>query len=197
MSLQIDNREPILNNIKNIINYEYDTIRKVRYNIPSLSIDDYNLKQLKLIEAFFSSFFNENYHDTRDFQKIVSTTDDIVCIYFSNASTCYILKKRLELLSSYFNSYFNGGFRTDYCKWNNIYFVNIDELYINQNILKICSKIIEKEKVDYTFIDSTTLKNNKDQIKRFFDYFVINLDELFIDGDKELLKNNLFGNNDN
>jgi hypothetical protein len=195
MSLQIDNREKILNNIQNIINYEYDNIHKVRYNIPFLFIGDYNLKQLKLIEAFFSSFFNEKSHDTRDFQKILSATDDIVCIYFSNASTSYILKKRLELLSSYFNSYFNGGFRDDYCKWNNIYFVNINELYINQNILKICSRIIEKEKIDYTFIDSITLKNNRDQIKRFFDYFGINLEELFIDGDKKLFEKNLFENN--
>jgi hypothetical protein len=196
MRSQIDNRDPILSNIQNIINYEYDTIHKVRYNIPFLFKDDYNLTQLKLIQAFFSSFFNEKIHDTRDFQKIVSATDDIVCIYFSNGSTCYILKKRLELLSSYFNCYFNGGFRTDYCKWNNIYFVNIDELYINQNILKICSRIIEKERIDYTFIDSTTFKNNKDQIKIFFDYFVINLNELFIEGDKKLFEKNLFGDID-
>lgn len=188
------NKIRILSNIQNIINYEYDNIHKVRYNIPSFSIDDYNLDQLKLIQAFFSSFFNENFHDTRDFQKILSATDDIVCIYFSNTSTCYILKKRLELLSNYFNCYFNGGFRTDYCKWNNIYFININELYINQNILKICAKIIEKEKIDYTFIDSRILKNYRTEIKRFFDYFSINLDELFIDGDKELFKNNLFGN---
>jgi hypothetical protein len=196
MSSQTD-KEEILSNIQNIINYEYDNICKVRYNIPSFSIDDYNLDQLKLIQAFFSSFFNENLHNTQDFQKILSATDNVVCIYFNNTITCYILKKRLELLSNYFNSYFNGGFRTNYCKLNNIYFIDINELHINQNILKICAKIIEEEKIDYVFIDSRILKNYRIEIKRFFDYFAINLDELFIDGDKELFKNNLFGNTDN
>ena len=196
MSSQTD-KEEILSNIQNIINYEYDNICKVRYNIPFFSIDDYNLDQLKLMQAFFSSFFNENLHNTGDFQKILSATDDIVCIYFNNTITCYILKKRLELLSNYFNSYFNGGFRPNYCKLNNIYFIDINELHINQNILKICAKIIEEEKIDYTFIDSRILKNYRTEIKRFFDYFAINLDELFIDGDKELFKNNLFGNTDN
>ena len=46
------NKIRILSNIQNIINYEYDNIHKVRYNIPSFSIDDYNLDQLKLIQVY-------------------------------------------------------------------------------------------------------------------------------------------------
>jgi hypothetical protein len=83
-----------------------------------------NIEKLKLIAKFFMYFDND--HEIKDWIKLLTTKEDMVCIMYSTIITLYIHKERLCKISEYFNIILNGSFQKNYCKLNNLYFIYIE-----------------------------------------------------------------------
>jgi len=147
-----------------------------------------SIEDLKLMYLFFLFFDYE--HELIDWKKLLLTEQEMVCIKFSNITTLYIPKKRLVKISNYFNSILNGSFQKNYCKLNNLYFINIENDVEYPDItIKIWSKIIEKQ--EFPVITSDITNDNNKFFIDFYHFLGINNNELII---SDSFSNKIFGN---
>jgi len=145
-----------------------------------------SIQDLKLIYIFFLLFDDD--HESIDWKKLLIVKEEMVCIIISNITTLYIHKDRLVKISTYFNTILTGPFKINYCKLNNLYFIDIkNNGNFQDKTIKIWSKIIEKQ----AFFNGSDIDNKQDFIDCYY-FLGIDLKQLTI---SDYYMKKIFGDN--